>query len=95
MRTPITAKTNDWQTMGGILDMPDGWFVTKVDLDATEPFAIITKDRAAIEEQRVLIPKALAYYLGTHFCGSAVMHDLIVEKVKGQIQNTITEALGL
>jgi hypothetical protein len=28
-----TAKVSEWQRTGGVLEIPDGWFVYKVDLD--------------------------------------------------------------
>jgi len=93
-----TAKTEKWQSVGGIMDIPDGWFVTEVNLDVEEPYAIITADYKIsnnIQESRMLIPKSLAYYLSTHFCGSNVMRQMIQENTKHSIGQSIKEILGL
>lgn len=52
-------------------------FVTKVDLDAPEPYCMVQhKDSIDVDnEVKVRIPRALSYYLRTHFCGSLTMHD--------------------
>jgi len=42
----------------------------------------------------MLIPKALAYYLGTHFCGSQVMYENIAD-TKQAVRHVIREALGI
>ena len=59
-----TAKVSSWQHIGGVLDIPDGWFIHSVNLDAEEPYCEITKDDIGLsEEKKLLIPKSLAYYL--------------------------------
>ena len=90
-----TAKTMEWLGLGGVLEIPDGWCVVRADFDVAEPFINIMCMSGACEEKKLLIPKALAYYLGTHFCGSNVMRDLIREHAQREIQNVIKDALGL
>lgn len=92
--TKQTAKTIEWQNTGGSFNIPDGWFVHYVNLDIPEPCASITNEKSG-EDKTILIPKALAYYLGTHFCGSYVMRDQIVEDAKRTIRNAIKNALDL
>ena len=91
---PMSAKTFEWQYIGGSLTIPDGWFVNKVDLDCHTPYAKIVNDETR-EEKTVLIPKPLAYYLGTHSCGSDVMRANIEDSTRRSIKNTIKDALGL
>lgn len=90
-----TFKTIEWQDKGGTLIIPDGWFVYMVDLDCQEPYATICKDDDSDEVATIFIPKALAYYLSTHFCGSEVMRELIVEDTRRSIANVVKGALGL
>ena len=92
---PKTAKTLEWQCLGGKFEIPDGWFVHNVDLDATDPYAEITNQKDSREERKILIPKSLAYSLGTHFCGSKMMRNLIREDMRREIKNTIKEAMGM
>ena len=47
------------------------------------------------QEKTLSVPKPLAYYLGTHFCGSNVMHELIEEDTRRDIKQAIVTALGL
>ena len=91
-----TRKESEWQEKGGTFTIPDGWFVTIVDLDAAEPYCVITNNAdLGSPEKRIFLPKSLAYYLGTHFCGSNVMRELIQEDTRQSIRNTIKDALGL
>lgn len=89
-----TEKVSEWQYAGGTLTIPIGWFVHRVDLDTKEPYLQITSEDMS-QEKTLLIPKPLAYYLGTHFCGSKVMHDLIKENARRDIKHAIVTALGL
>lgn len=72
-------------------------FVTKVDLDATDPYCMVQhKDSIDVDnEVKVRIPRALAYYLRTHFCGSLAMHDKLIEHGHQEIRSTIRTALGI
>lgn len=91
-----TAKVSAWQRIGGVLEIPDGWFVHKVDLDVEKPYLQITKDDISMTDEKTLfIPKSLAYYLSTHFCGSKVMHETIEEGTRRDIKNAIMSVLGL
>jgi len=89
-----TAKTNEWQNRGGIFEIPDGWFVTGVNFDVEKPYVEITQDNT-LKERTLLVPKSLAYFLGTHFCGSHVMRELIQEDTKQFMRTKIKEVLGL
>ena len=83
-----------WQTIGGKLEIPDGWFVHYVNLDFGEPYANIINEKTN-KEETINIPKSLAYYLSTHFCGSKKMRDVIAEAAKNEIRNTIKGVLKL
>jgi len=78
--------------------IPKGFFVQKVDLDADEPYAMIESEDYSIElpegmSNKILIPKPLAYYLRTHFCGSEQMKNLIERNVKQTFIKEIKESL--
>jgi len=90
-----TEKKTEWQSIGGSFEIPDGWCVTKVNFDVGEPYVIITEAKTMSDEKRLLIPKSLAYYLSTHFCGSNVMRELIQEHTRHEMRQSIKEILGL
>ena len=88
------SATIDWQSCGGILDIPAGWAVCEANFDTVEPYIKIVND-GTYEEQRLPVPKPLAYYLGVHFCGSDVMRNAYIRQGEVNIQNKIKSALGL
>jgi len=94
MEEPKTAKTYEWQEMGGTFTIPDGWVVHEVNFDCSNPYAMILNEKNHDEEEKILIPKALAYYLSTHFCGSKVMRYTIQKNAIYNVGNTIKDALG-
>jgi len=83
------CKTPDWQYTGGTIEIPDGWFVYKVDLDCEHPYAVICQCGPFDETVNISIPKSLAYYLSTHFCGSKVMREQIEEDTRRSIRNVL------
>lgn len=93
---------NDWQLKGGTLEIPDGWFVNTADFDADKPYIYIfpsseSKDykEYSIHGKKLQVPKALAYYLSVHFCGSELLREIYINSGKQEIQNKIKEALGI
>lgn len=76
------------------ITIPKGHFVCRCDLDAEEPYIQICHKDDVLKETKVLVPKALAYYLTIHFCGSHKMRNLIVEDTKREIRNGLSEILG-
>ena len=84
----------DPATNGGTFTIPDGYFVYSVDLDADQPKAIICDDKYG-EETEILIPKALAFYLTTHFCGSEKMQKTIEDAATKRIQDKFKSLLSL
>lgn len=89
-------KDQEGQYQGGTLEIPDGFFVCGANFDDDAPYITICPDSANPAEDRKLpVPKALAYYLSVHWCGSEAMHKLIRENERRSVQNTIKEALGL
>ena len=78
-------------------EIPPDHFVVGCNLDADEPwFEIVSNSASArIPPKRMPIPKELAFYLRTHWCGSKKMHEKIVENTRRGIANNIKAALGL
>lgn len=89
-----TAKKLEWQTIGGTLEIPDKWFVCECNFDVDEPYIEISNQECN-KTKKLLIPKALAYYLSTHHCGSWHMREVIRDGAKREIQNAIKRALGM
>lgn len=86
------------QATGGTLTIPDGWFVSKVDLDAEEPYCLILpKDFSAPseEEKKILIPKSLAYFLSKHDNGSDKFRKIIRTNVKNELRSKLKELLEI
>ena len=79
------------------MEIPDDYFVHECNLDVDEPYCVICPEDSYgfRNEIKVLIPKQLAYYLRTHWCGSQKMHDLIEEGVRRNIAYSILDALGI
>jgi hypothetical protein len=77
------------------LTIPQGWFVCGCDLDAIPPTYKICKEKNILEEQILLFPPALAYYLSTHFCGSYKMKTIYENGATLKLQNEIKEVLGI
>ena len=78
-----------------VLEIPADHFVIRCDLDCEEPYCIILpKDKFLVKDEKIVpIPKALAYYLSTHSCGSIKMFNIILEQGKRFVRNTIRHAL--
>jgi len=78
------------------MTIPAGHFVIKVDLDCDTPYCKVCRENDCTDiKEKILIPKALAYFLRTHFCGSNRMHDSLIEDGRRGCQNEIKDALGL
>ena len=90
------GRSAEDQKVGGVLNIPDGYFVTTVDMDAREPYCKIVNNKSPEEdEKRISIPKSLAYYLTTHFCGSESMRKLIQMHALNECAQNIRKALML
>jgi len=82
----------DYDDIDDTLTIPADYFVNGCDLDADPPYCIILhKDKwDRKDEKKVLIPKALAYYLSTHSCGSEKFRKAVDESAarneRGEIQ---------
>lgn len=68
------------------LVLPKGAYITYVDFDKSPPYITYNLDGVmAMEDKKLYVPEALAYYLRTHWCGSQKMHDLIEKNTKHEI----------
>ncbi len=91
----MVDKTN-WQHQGGSLEIPDGWVVYSANFDAEEPYIVIFPSSGQNDhENKIMVPKALAYYLSTHYCGSEAMENVLRSRGRMEIQNKIKDALGI
>jgi len=78
------------------ITIPAGHFVYKVDLDCDVPYCRLCRESDYTDlDANIVIPKALAYYLRTHYCGSERMHNSLKEDGIRLCQNKIKEALGI
>ena len=48
-----------------------------------------------MEEEKILMPEQLSYYLKTHFCGSNRMHDNLIERGGQAVKDQIKDILGV
>ncbi len=72
-----------------------GWgCISPVDFDCEEPY-ITVGNNDCTESEKILIPKTVAYYLSTHFCGSMKMHKGLKDDAKRALQNKFIELLGI
>jgi hypothetical protein len=82
------------QSIGGELTIPDGWYVTEVDLDALVPTCIICKDGGDFDNRKRLeIPLSLAYYLSTHYNGSARFRKAIETNARNDLRTKLRALL--
>lgn len=91
------TKEIDPQLMGGTLEIPDCWYVHHVDFDSDTPSLNIAPASSLItgKDTKLPVPRALAYYLTTHFCGSQKMHDQLVEDGRQEVRNEIKDILKI
>lgn len=87
-------KDQDEIVSGGNLDIPDGFFVYDLRVDDADPIVEIINDETG-EERTLKVPRALAYYLRTHDCGSALMRQKIEENAIRKMQKNLRHILGL
>jgi hypothetical protein len=80
-----------------VSEIPENWFITKVDLDAEIPYCITEDANFASGEQpkKLLIHEQLAYYLRRHFCGSKEMQEALVDRGRWEVRSQIKAALGI
>jgi hypothetical protein len=76
------------------MEIGEDWFCYGADFDSDEPHIILAHKDGGEEEKRMPVPKQLAYYLRTHWCGSQIMHDLITKNAKKSVTDGIREILG-
>ena len=93
---PLQKPENKNQAIGGELAIPSGHCVVGCDLDAEEPYCeIVPEKNYTAKRKRLAIPKSLAYYLSTHFCGSERMRANIANQATEAAKSKIREALGI
>ncbi len=86
---------NEAQDFDETLTIPANHFVHMVDFDADQPFLKISPvSNVCGAEIGLKVPKALAYYLSTHHCGSMKMRENYKKDARNDIKNTIFHALG-
>ena len=86
-------KTED-QDIGGVLEIPDGWFLSGADFDSEIPtIEISSMDHT--DSKTLAVPRSMAYFLSRHFCGSKEMAELLREDGRREVRNVIRGALGI
>jgi len=88
-------RSNKDQFVGGTIVLPDGYFVYEVNFDAEEPYCVLYNKDTTLDEKpiKIAIPKSLAYYVTTHFCGSKYMKEAIRRDAIHECKNKIKDAL--
>jgi hypothetical protein len=75
------------------IDIPDSLQIYAMEADGDNPhITFIDED---FSEIKIDMPKQLAYYLTTHFCGSTKMRRNLIDKGAGETRAAIREALGI
>ena len=78
------------------MEIGEKWFCCGADFDCDEPYiSLAHKDGGGDEEKKIIVPKQLAYYLRTHWCGSQIMYDLITSNAKKSITSSLREIIGI
>ena len=77
------------------MEIGDQWIVYGADFDADDPFIVLAHTESINHEIKMPIPKKLAYYLNTHWCGSKKMHDIICKNAQNDMRESLKEILGL
>jgi len=67
----------DYSDVDETLTIPAGYFVSRVDLDDDPPYCMVSLVNEYQPDKRFIIPKALAYFLSTHSCGSEKFRKLV------------------
>lgn len=72
-------------------------FVGAVDLDCEEPYCDVYLNDHSIDDKpmKFKIPKPLAYYQRTHFCGSEEAYENMLEMGRREVRNKIKDALNI
>ena len=87
-------RAREDQTKGGTLEIPEGYFVSSVNLDVEEPYCIIVKEDCQESERKISIPKALAYYLTTHHNGSQIFRGALLKQGRNSLRGKINDLLS-
>ena len=72
----------------------EDWYCYSVDFDHDKPYVIVCSNDNS-EEEKIPIPKQLAHYLKTHWCGSQIIHDKIADKARARLQQELRDLLGI
>ena len=96
-KEPIKKEVGSVEgSAASVSEIPDDWFVCAADLDAETPFVLAQqRDSTDNKETKFLVPPQLAYYLRTHYCGSATMHNALIEQGKYKVRTKVKDALGI
>ena len=76
------------------MEIGEDWFCYGANFDCDEPHVILCHKDSG-EEKKIPVPKQLAYYLRTHWCGSQIMHDLITNNAKKSMSKSLQEIIGI
>lgn len=85
----------DRSLAGGELKIPDGYFVHRIEADADDPYIEICSEDSYSDEQKIPLPKSLAYCLSNHDNGSMKMRENLIEQGRKEVRGAIKQAIGL
>jgi len=76
------------------MTIKEGWFCYGANFDCEKPYITVAHNDTN-EEEKILIPETVAYYLRTHYCGSETMRNMIREHAILDMQHKLKEILGV
>ena len=74
--------------MKSICDITPRQFVFTVNLECSDPFAVVVNEDTDTEENYA-IPRQLAYFLTTHWAGTEQLRDAIKRETLAGIRQTL------
>jgi len=80
MAEELIDTKEDMSDMDETMIIPANHFVSGCDLDVEQPFCTLSPLNPPYENKKVLIPKALAHFLMTHWCGSEKLQKSIEDR---------------
>lgn len=91
----MSVDKTDWQLQGGTIEIPDGFFLHGANFDVEDPYIELESDALPRQRLKLPVPKAMAYYLSRHHCGSFEFRKNVEDMAVEALRRRIKDALGL